>query len=744
MRKLLDCQHCDEAGRKVQRLANALAAGLPVLDGVVLLPEEPLPTAAELSAALCGISDEDAAPPVTEEPRFVVRSSAQAEDQLGRSAAGLFLSLTNVPLDGVRAAAAEVRASGRSSLILDYCGQHVPVAVLIQPMVQADRLGVLFLRPDGSADIEDRPAHAPEWSDVCPGHLPTDDSSALLQGARQLAALLDTEAERSAEAAYIEYATRANGNVVFLQVRPAARPLSETTWPGPNFPDAHTLTFSLDREHNPDPLSAAQAALVDGVADLVPSLRQCVLQGFLYYASLPATLLRPEQAGTAPLLSRPADLEHHFYSELLPACEALLQPLESLLLDQDGALAPRLLAAPEQVAISMPEAWQAYREIYHRYVGQLSPVLKHARKRLDELLLTNLGETLAQHGALLSGVGNYQATRLQRLWELGRAGAPKPLLRSYLARYGACASAWDVAVPCDDEQPEQVRQVALRLSQSGQPPQLLHAQAEQPYLQQLQHLLTRLPASVGESLQVLVPQVRAALRVAEDDDALFFRAQRLLRWALLSHGAKLCQQGRLLQPSQIFDLPTDLVLLLLRDHAGPLQLTPPSSSSQSLDLLALAKVGAQQRRAARALLPPTQFVAGKPHWSQPAGRILSGYGLPGTISGPVRGRAQVIRTLDQPPQPAIPNDPSHEATILVLPVLLPSWAPSLWQAAALVTDSGGAFSHGAILARERGIPAVLATREATKTIQDGDELLVDGARGRVFILDPTRHDPAID
>ena len=137
MRKLLDCQHCDEAGRKVQRLARALAAGLPVLDGVVLLPEEPLPTAAELSAALCRTSDENAAPPVTLEPRFVVRSSAQAEDQLGRSAAGLFLSLTNVPLARVRAAAAEVRASGRSALILDYCGQHVPVAVLIQPMVQA-------------------------------------------------------------------------------------------------------------------------------------------------------------------------------------------------------------------------------------------------------------------------------------------------------------------------------------------------------------------------------------------------------------------------------------------------------------------------------------------------------------------------------------------------------------------------------------------------------------------------------
>ena len=50
-------------------------------------------------------------------------------------------------------------------------------------------------------------------------------------------------------------------------------------------------------------------------------------------------------------------------------------------------------------------------------------------------------------------------------------------------------------------------------------------------------------------------QVRTALRIAEDDDALFFRAQRLLRWALLGRGAALWGAGRLPAPSAIFDLP---------------------------------------------------------------------------------------------------------------------------------------------------------------------------------------------
>ena len=77
---------------------------------------------------------------------------------------------------------------------------------------------------------------------------------------------------------------------------------------------------------------------------------------------------------------------------------------------------------------------------------------------------------------------------------------------------------------------------------------------------------------------------------------------------------------------------------------------------------------------------------------------------------------------------------SRDALLLVLPALLPSWAQELWHARALVTDSGGAFCHGAILARERGLPAVLGTHVATRHIRDGQELWVDAAAGRVLVL----------
>lgn len=53
---------------------------------------------------------------------------------------------------------------------------------------------------------------------------------------------------------------------------------------------------------------------------------------------------------------------------------------------------------------------------------------------------------------------------------------------------------------------------------------------------------------------------------------------------------------------------------------------------------------------------------------------------------------------------------------------------------ALVADAGGVLSNPAIIARERGTPAVFATRDGTRRIRDGQRVAVDGARGVVIIL----------
>ena len=72
--------------------------------------------------------------------------------------------------------------------------------------------------------------------------------------------------------------------------------------------------------------------------------------------------------------------------------------------------------------------------------------------------------------------------------------------------------------------------------------------------------------------------------------------------------------------------------------------------------------------------------------------------------------------------------------VLVAPFTDPGWTPLFLNAAAIVTDMGGILSHGSIVAREYGIPAVVNAVGATRRIQTGQMIRVDGARGTVEIL----------
>ena len=73
--------------------------------------------------------------------------------------------------------------------------------------------------------------------------------------------------------------------------------------------------------------------------------------------------------------------------------------------------------------------------------------------------------------------------------------------------------------------------------------------------------------------------------------------------------------------------------------------------------------------------------------------------------------------------------------ILVTRQTDPGWAVVFFLIKGLVIERGGMLSHGAIIAREYGIPAVVGAREATRRIQVGDRLRVDGDRGIVELCD---------
>jgi pyruvate,water dikinase len=72
--------------------------------------------------------------------------------------------------------------------------------------------------------------------------------------------------------------------------------------------------------------------------------------------------------------------------------------------------------------------------------------------------------------------------------------------------------------------------------------------------------------------------------------------------------------------------------------------------------------------------------------------------------------------------------------ILVTRYTDPSWTPVFVAIKGLVTEVGGVMTHGAVIAREYGLPAVVGVESATRLIQDGQQIRLDGTDGYVEIL----------
>jgi phosphohistidine swiveling domain-containing protein len=121
------------------------------------------------------------------------------------------------------------------------------------------------------------------------------------------------------------------------------------------------------------------------------------------------------------------------------------------------------------------------------------------------------------------------------------------------------------------------------------------------------------------------------------------------------------------------------------------------------------------------LAPPARGASGD------AEAVLHGVAA---CSGIVEGRARVV--VD--PTAVADDDVLQPGEILVAAATDPSWTTLFVGAAAIVTDLGGALSHGAIVARELGLPCVTNVRTGTTVIRSGDTVRVDGDRGTVTRL----------
>jgi pyruvate,water dikinase len=108
--------------------------------------------------------------------------------------------------------------------------------------------------------------------------------------------------------------------------------------------------------------------------------------------------------------------------------------------------------------------------------------------------------------------------------------------------------------------------------------------------------------------------------------------------------------------------------------------------------------------------------------SIPEGALI---GVP-VSPGVVEGRARVVSKLSEAQ--------IEKGDILVTPYTDPSWTPVFVSIAGLVTEVGGEMSHGAVITREYGLPAVVGVENATKLIEDGQRIRLNGTDGYVEII----------
>jgi pyruvate,water dikinase len=216
----------------------------------------------------------------------------------------------------------------------------------------------------------------------------------------------------------------------------------------------------------------------------------------------------------------------------------------------------------------------------------------------------------------------------------------------------------------------------------------------------------------------ILRQARAFSRLRENSKSHFVRLVDLGRQVAFRAADFLVQDGVLDSREAVFLLEVDEITAALRGEID---------AHEVRRLLAQRRL---ERQRYAAMHPPAAFVGERPVYDEShaaAGTVLCG--LPSS-PGRVTGTARVLRA----PHEGRRLQPGG---ILVAPSTDPGWTPLFLLAAGLVMETGGYLSHGAIVAREYGIPAVLNVPLATQRIPDGATIVLDGGAGTIQMAEET-------
>ena len=299
--------------------------------------------------------------------------------------------------------------------------------------------------------------------------------------------------------------------------------------------------------------------------------------------------------------------------------------------------------------------------------------------------------------------------------------------RAYLDRYGHSIYDLDFAKPIPAHAPApplQTLQVFIR--GQGRDP---HAR-QQRLFEQREEAIEAVRARTRGLKRKLFDKVlgwaQTYTRLREDSIFEIGLAYPALRGMLLELGRRLTEAGAIAHADDVFWLERD------EAERGAAALDRGEATQ---DLMGCIEARKMQWRAKKRVTPPGQLpkaerIMGiKTDAFMPVSadaqtdKVLKGIGC---SPGQVTGTARVLHGPED-------FDQMQAGDILVTDITTPAWTPLFAMAAGIVTNVGGPLSHGSIVAREYGIPAVLGTGIATQRIESGQRITVDGDAGTVTL-----------
>lgn len=695
--------------------------------------------------------------PVSESEPLVVRSSAVGEDSEQASAAGQYQSILNVttrPL--LKEAIIQVLASYNNPAAIQYRRDlNLPdnsMSVLIQKQVHGVFSGVAFSRDpitqQGEAVvIEGLPGDATR---VVSGRVTPDfyrvylgDGEAEIEGNGDLPPALIQEVAtltRQLEDRYhgipqdIEWSYDGQ-KLWLLQARPITnlqpiwtrkiaaevipglirpltwsvnRPLTCGVWgeiftlvlgeraQGLDFNETATLHYSR---------AYFNATLLGDIfrrMGLPPESLEFLTRGAKFSKPPTSSTLR-NLPGLLRLLAREWSLEKDFETDYQ---QNFAPTLSQVTVQPASELSPKALLERIDLILEMLQ-----KATYYSILAPLSASLRQAIFRVKDTDLDNsqtpevaslrsLAQIAVEARHLLSKeqVSNSSGTSLFiTLAEIPDGQSILEQFEQFLERYGYLSEvATDIAVPTWKEDPRPVRQLFNQFI--SHPP----LQSQQP---------------TSPRVRVKLVQVRLNLkgRVTE----VYSQLLAHLRWSFVALEKVWLKSGLLSEAGDIFFLEFAEIRSIIF-----------GSNPEVREIIQQRRSRLEQHREQKSV--PALFYGNEP----PAPLVISSSSTSsqqrlqgiGASSGQVEGWVRVLVNLQVIPE-------IDRQTILVVPYTDSGWAPLLARAGGLIAEVGGRLSHGAIVAREYGIPAVMDIHNATQILRNGQRVRIDGQLGIVEILD---------